>query len=162
MRLSRALIFLLIGFLVAQIGFYYPNLPERMASHFNLAGEADGWTSKDGYVVFEAIILLIILSEFTLLPLLIEKSPDSLINLPNKEYWLAPARRAETFRVMKNYFEWLAVGLLGLFIAINQTTFEANVNQTNMPATTMWLILGAFLAYVIVWVIKFIKHFKMI
>lgn len=160
MRLSRGIIFLLIGFFVAQIGFYYPNLPERMASHFNQAGEANDWTSKNSFVVFEAILLLFILSEFILLPLIIEKSPDSLINLPNKEYWLAAERRAETFRVMKIYFEWLAIGLLGLFISINQMVFKANINQENLSALTMWLIIGAFLVYVFVWMIKFIRQFK--
>jgi uncharacterized membrane protein len=160
MRLSRALICLLIGFFIAQIGYYYPNLPEQIASHFNASGEPDSWTSKNSFIIFEAIVLLFILSEFTLLPLLLEKSPDSLINLPNKEYWLAPQRRRETFRTMRHFLEWLAIGLLGLFIAINQTTFEANINQTNLSATTMWLIIAVFVAYALVWMIKFTGHFK--
>lgn len=97
MRLSRAVICLLIGFLVAQTGFHYPNLPEKISSHFNRAGEANDWMWKNNFIIFEAIILLIILSEFTLLPLLIEKSPDALINLPNKEFWLAPNAAAKLF-----------------------------------------------------------------
>lgn len=63
---------------------------------------------------------------------------------------------------MRQFFEWLAVGLLGLFIAINQITYQANINQTDLPQATMWAIIGAFLIYTFVWMIKFIRHFKII
>ena len=161
MSLARAILYLLIGVFVAHIVFYYPNLPENVASHFNSFGEHDGFMSKPNFVIFEGVILLIIIIEFTLLPLFIKKMPNSLINLPNKAYWLAPERRDATFGIFGNYFEWFSIALLSLFIAVNHLVFQANLTKQNLSGTSMWLILGAFLVFTIVWLIKFIRQFRL-
>lgn len=160
MSLARAILYILIGIFLAHIVFYYPNLPENVASHFNGLGEPNGWMSKQNFVIFEGVILLIIIFEFTLLPALIKKMPNSLINLPNKDYWLAAERRETTFFTMGKYFEWLSIALLSLFIAINQLVFQANLTRQNLPGTAMWLILGAFVAFTIIWSIKFVIRFR--
>ncbi len=105
MSLARAILYLLIGVFLAQIVYYYPNLPETVASHFNGLGKPDGWMTKQNFVIFESVLLLIIIFEFTLLPFVIEKMPNSLINLPNKDYWLATERREATLGVIRGYFE---------------------------------------------------------
>src|SRR5687768_4726464 len=120
MRTSRIIIYFLIGIFLAQSVYYYSALPEKMASHFNAAGEVDGWMSKSSFFIFEGGILLLILAEFTLIPFLIKILPDSLINLPNKDFWLAKERREETFAAIRDYFEWFSILLLALFIAVNQ------------------------------------------
>ena len=160
MRPSRVILLFFIGVFVAQIFYYYPNLPEMMASHFNGYGAPDGFASKQSFVLLEGVILLVIIFEFALLPLLIEKMPDSLINLPNKDFWLAKERRAVAFLILRCYFEWLSLALLVLFIAVNGLVFRANINHTNLPPLEMWLILGAFLVFVLAWMIKFIRQFK--
>lgn len=160
MSLARAILYLLIGVFVAHIVFYYPNLPENVASHFNGLGEPDGFMSKQNFVIFEGVILLIIIFEFTLLPLFIKKMPNSWINLPNKDYWLAPERRDATFGVIGNYFEWFSIALLSLFIAVNHLVFQANLTNQKLSGTAMWLILGAFLTFTIIWLIKFIRRFR--
>lgn len=160
MRIPRVILYFLIGVFAAHFIFYYPNLPEVMATHFNAAGEPDGWMSKQNSLIFEVVLLFIIISEFTFLPLLIEKMPDTLINLPNKEFWLAAERRAETFDVMRAFFEWFAVALLTLLIVVNHFIFTANLKRENLPASAMWLIVGTFLIFTIAWMIKFLRHFK--
>lgn len=160
MSLARAILCLLIGIFLAHIVYYYPNLPEIVASHFNGLGEPNGWMSKQNFVIFECVILLLIIFEFALLPILIKKMPNSLINLPNKDYWLAAERRETTFFTMRKYFEWLSIALLSLFIAVNQLVFQANLTRQNLSGTAMWLILGAFFAFTIIWSIKFIRQFR--
>lgn len=159
MRLSRAvLVFLVISF-ISQIIYYYPNLPEKMASHFNAFGEPDGWMSKNGFMIFESLVLSTIIALFTLLPSLIAKMPDSLINMPNKDYWLAEARREQTFSIIQNYFEWFSIALLGLFIGINEFAFRANLKQQNLSSWT-WIILLLFLFFVVVSTTKLILRFR--
>jgi uncharacterized membrane protein len=148
----------MIGF-VGQILYYYPNLPDRMASHFNGAGEPDGWTSKQNFLIFEAVILLLIIAEFSLLPLLIEKMPASLINLPNKTHWLSETNRNATFAVIRHYFEWFSVGLLALFIAVNEMVFRANLNKQPL-SNSIWIVLIVFLLLVGIWLVKFILRFR--
>jgi uncharacterized membrane protein len=160
MRLSRIILaFLLFGFL-GQILYYYPNLPEKMASHYNGLGQPDGWMPKNGFMIFEAVILLIIIAHFVFLTSIIERLPDSLINMPNKDYWLAKERRDETFGVMHQYFEWFSLGLLGLFIAVNELIFRANLSNRNL-SDSIWLALVGFLFFVGVWLTKFILNFRL-
>lgn len=59
MSLARAILCLLIGVFLAQIVYYYPNLPENVASHFNGSGEPAGWMSRQNFVIFEGVLLLI-------------------------------------------------------------------------------------------------------
>ncbi len=159
MRLSRALLaFLAVGFL-GQILYYFPNLPGNMASHFNGLGEPDGWMSKQSFLILEGVILLIIIAEFTLLPLAIAKMPQSLITLPNKDYWLADEKRGATFSTIQHYFEWFSVGLFGLFIAINEMVFRANLAKQNL-SNSIWIILAVYFLFVGIWLIKFILQFR--
>jgi uncharacterized membrane protein len=160
MRPSRVVLLFLIGVFVTQIFYYYPNLPETVASHFNGFGEPDRFASKQSFVLLEGVILMLIVFEFTLLPLLIEKMPDFLLNLPNKDFWLAKERRGETFLTIRRSFEWFSIMLLGLFIAVNQLVFIANINRENLPPVKMWLVIGAFLFFVALWLINFMRRFR--
>lgn len=160
MNLAKAVLFLLIGIFIAQIAYYYPNLPEIVATHFDGSGQANGFMTKQNFVIFEVAFLLLIIGEFALLPYLIEKLPNSLLNLPNKAYWLAEERRTETFAKIRNYFQWFSIILLTLFIAVNQMVFRANLTRENLPSSVMWLIIGVFLVFVIVWLLKFVSQFR--
>lgn len=160
MRLSLIVLLILIGIFFAQIGFYYSSLPETMATHFDAAGNPDGWLSKTSFVVFEFFLMLIVVGQFALIPLLVEKMPHSLVNIPNKDYWLAEERHAETFAFIRNYFEWFAAVLLLMFIAINQLVFQANINQKNLSGSLAWLVIAAFLLFTVVWLIGLMRKFR--
>jgi uncharacterized membrane protein len=160
MRLSKIIVFFLIGTFIAHGVYYYPVLPDPMAVHFNGAGVPDAWAPKRDFFIFEALILALIVLEFTLLPWIIGKLPLSLINMPNKEYWFADERRGETIGMIARFFEWFAAALLALFIAVNQLVFRANLGGGNL-SPNMWLILLAFFVFVAVWLVKFYRQFRM-
>lgn len=159
MRLSRMILFFLIAVFVSQCVYYYPNLPPEMASHFGAHGEANGWMPKEFYFAFMALVLGVIVFQFAFLPNLIEKMPLSLINMPNREFWFAPERRGETIQIIRHFFEWFSAALFGLFIGINQLAIRANLNGEKLSSGS-WLILGAFLIFVFVWLIKFYGRFR--
>ena len=159
MRLSRMILFFLIGVFVSQCVYYYPNLPEIMASHFDGAGKPNGWMSKQSFFLLEVVILGFIILEFTFLPWIIGKMPNRLINMPNKEFWFAEERRTETINIIQHFFEWFSAGLLALFVSVNQLVFRANLTGENLSSYS-WLILGAFLFFVVIWLIKFLRRFR--
>lgn len=144
---------------LAQVGYFYLNLPSVVASHFDGTGNPNGWMSKGGFVIFEIFLLIFVVGQFMLIPRMIEKMPDSLINLPKKEYWLAPERRSTTIGVIGIYFEWFAAALLLVFIAVNQLVFHANMNRENLSDKQAWLVIGLFLAFVVAWLVKLIRYF---
>ncbi len=82
-----------------------------MASHFGLNGMADGYGSKDTFIVIMTVVgltpvLLVVLAAFV---------PLSMVNVPNREYWSAPERASETRRSLKEFMVSLAI----IFILFN-------------------------------------------
>ncbi|MBK7140639.1 MAG: DUF1648 domain-containing protein [bacterium] len=77
----------------------YPQLPDQMVTHMSLEGEPDGFGSKSGFYLSFGLAVLLINIMPPLLSILLKKLPESLINLPNKEYWFADAtRKAKSHR----------------------------------------------------------------
>jgi uncharacterized membrane protein len=156
---KRVFIFALLLFFLGQTLYYSPQLPERIASHFNFHGEPDAWMSKSGFFTFQFGLLAFVCGLFFCISYFLPKMPRSLINLPNKDYWLAPERRAETFRVLRDKIETFQIPLLILFVILNQLTIRANLTGENLSSAS-WLVLGAFLLYTIVWAFGLNKNFK--
>lgn len=156
MKTANVILYFLIGVLVAQSGFYYTSLPEAMASHFNANGAANNWLPKDLFFICGFLLIAFLV----ILPHSFEKMPDSLIKLPNKDFWLAPERRTAAMEIVKYYFEWLNVWIFLLFIAVNQLIFKANIEPKNIAPLDLRLISGIFLAALFVWFIAFTRKFK--
>lgn len=160
MRISRIILLFSIGVLLAQTLYYYPNLPEIMASHFDGAGKPNGWMSKQAFFLLEFVILAIVVGNSIFLPTIIGFLPDRLINIPNRDYWLAPERRFASFQRLSHHFGWFGVILLGPFVAVNQTVINANLSSQNLSSAVFWAILGAFFIGLIVWAITLHKTFR--
>lgn len=69
---------------------YYPLLPERVAHHFNPSGQPDAWGSKMSFLNVYLIVVALMAATFFAIYLVLPKIPYSLVNLPNKEFRLAP------------------------------------------------------------------------
>lgn len=112
--LSRNLILTIVLLLclltaIGHTAYFYPHLPARVATHFDGQGEPNGFSSKIEYSLLmlgsqSAVCLL-----FLGLGPLVKVLPVSLVNLPNREYWLAPERKAET--VKRVNFGMLIMGI---------------------------------------------------
>ncbi|MEQ1924235.1 MAG: DUF1648 domain-containing protein [Pyrinomonadaceae bacterium] len=159
MRLRHAIMIFLALLLVGQAAYYYPILPATMASHFDGSGNPDGWMAKSSFFAFELVIFGVMMVEFLGLPWLVERMPDSWINLPNKSYWLTPERRSRAFEIFRIYFQWFSIALLLVLVFVNQLVYRANLTRTAFDSS-IWLILAAFFVFVIIWLVKFILVFR--
>lgn len=153
-----ALIVLVLLFLVQNL-YYYPILPSIMASHFDGGGVANGFASKNAFFLLEFVGFVLIAAEMALLPWLTGKMPDAFINLPNKAFWLAPDQRLYAFAKFKTYFQWFGVGLLTLAICVNQLVYNANLTRESLDQG-IWVVLGLYLLFVVIWMIKFVRAFR--
>ncbi len=74
------------------------------------------------------------------------KLPNAVINMPNKDYWLAPARRDESLQWMAGMLSWVAV-LMSIFLGcIGHLTYRANLTGEN-------LALGPFLGVLVLFLL---------
>src|SRR5437667_366923 len=95
-RLPRTLFAVLAAGAAIYFSSYYAELPAVVASHFNAQGVPNGWQTKSAFfAVFVGVSVLAVLVGFGI-PRIISLMPPELINLPKKQYWLAPAHLAES------------------------------------------------------------------
>lgn len=160
MRFALLVLAALLALAAFQVVYYAPLLPDTVASHFGPGGEPDGWSSKTELLVVYGVVLLIAVAPFVLLPFLLPRIPDSLFNLPHKDFWLAPERRDETIRTIAVYLLWLANATLLLIIAVMGEAMEANLTAEPRLEDHFWAILGLYLAFVAVWLVIFVRRFR--
>lgn len=161
MNMQRFILVSLISGAVLQITYYYPLLPHTVASHFDISGNPNGCSSKGQFIGIYGVVILVMLFSFRVFPSLFKNIPVSLVNLPNKDYWLAPERKEETFHVIAE--KMLSFGnATTLFLIITfQLAFEANLNITrHFSSGTMLILLGGYILFAIVWSVRFIARFR--
>jgi uncharacterized membrane protein len=155
----------LIYILLAAVGllyfsFLYPQLPDPMASHFNASGAATAWMPKSGFFTLILIVTLASSVPAFLVPKLMAKLPNDKINLPNKDYWLASERRADTMQYLGIQMGWFGCGLLALLLCGFYNAVAANFRPDHhFDSGSFYTVLAAFLAFIIVWLVHLLSHF---
>ena len=160
-RVPQAVFALLVflGFLQARN--FSNGVPGVMATHFGASGSANGWQTKGQFFVVEIVMLAVCLLIGFGVPAIIAAAPPSLVNLPNKDFWLAPVRRDHTLAVFRIQMAWFACALITFLIVVNQLVFNANQSvprHLNGPQFTLALV--AFLGFVALWTIRLISYFS--
>ena len=148
----------------AYVAGTYGELPEKVASHFDMAGHANGWMSRDSCVGF-TIGLGILMPAFIVGVMAgAGKIPISFINLPHRDYWLAPERRKAALGVLFRYSLWFAslnvlfvTGLHGLIVQANRPG-----GGTHLSGIGLGMVVGGFLAGTAVWVLLLVRKFSKI
>jgi uncharacterized membrane protein len=140
----------------------YPDLPERVASHFNLRGEPDGWMPRRSYMLFLGAAglgipwLLIAATRF------VRTLPPSMVNVPHRDYWMTVENREEVYRATERLGMWVATGEVLFFILVHLSVVHANqVEPVRLPMDTFWAGLAAFLltltAMVAMYYLRFLR-----
>jgi uncharacterized membrane protein len=135
----------------------FPLLPDRVASHFGPAGTANGWMTKSQFLLTYAIVLLPAFAVEFWLPRRVARTGGDRLRLPNKEYWLAPERRSETFAYFEKFFAWYGCALLGLEVFAMGLAMRANLK--NPPQLPTAPIVSAILVFVLFNVLAVIAMF---
>jgi uncharacterized membrane protein len=157
-RISLIVFLVLCVLCVAQAAYYYPLLPEKVASHFGLSGQPDAWSTKTSFITIYLIVTGFLMLVFLGISFGMSKINVSLINLPNKDYWLSPERKQQTFDFMFIYFLWLASATLLLLLDMFHQTFQVHLGKANTLSHPT-LSLGLYIAFTVLWSIGLIIKF---
>ena len=143
-----------------EIIYFYPIMPSHIAVHFNAAGMADGWGPKQHFFGIIGTVLALLTIMFAGISLLIRVLPDSRINLPNKDYWLAPERRAQTHQRLAGQLLFIGAITMLLLDGVLYLSCMANIPPvSSMPAEILWGMLGSFFTVNIIWTIIMIRSY---
>jgi uncharacterized membrane protein len=127
--LSWIVLLLATGALVKLHLDFTPDLPARIASHFDMAGRANGWRTKD---VFGLGTLPIHLGTAVFIVGLISfmhRLPPHVINVPNPEYWRQPANFQIACEYLRGWSRWFAASELIWATFFDHQLFLANQRQ---------------------------------
>jgi uncharacterized membrane protein len=144
--LALALLILVVGTL--------GRLPPVVASHFDGAGAPNGWAGRTGYA---ALVIVIGIP----LPLIVialvhagsRRGPSGL-NIPSRDYWMAPAHRAEAVELVRSYTWWLGVVLTATAAAVHLAVLHANaLTPPHLSAGLIVPLLAVLVAVLVAWAV---------
>src|SRR5947209_8357244 len=159
-RLPRLIFFALIAAAAYQSAHYYPLLAGRLASHFDGSGSPNGWQTKSMFFGFYLGGIAIAAAPVFGIPKIIAAAPESMINLPNKAYWLAPGRRAETVAFLEAQFAWFGAATFVVMLSAVELAIRANLApEAGFSSSMMWWVLAGYFVFVLVWLVRIIGRF---
>ncbi len=147
-------LFFLATLLVAalHLSWSYNQLPAEVATHFNASGEADGWSSRNGFAITYIVLIAAMAGIFAGLVFLLPRLPVSTISLPNRDYWLAPERREATWRRLGEFLLLIGGGTNLFNVMVMHLTVQANRQPEVQLSGWFWLLFTAFMVFVFAWV----------
>lgn len=147
-RMPRVLILLIVA-AVAQLAWLAPGMPDVVATHFDGAGTPNGWMSRAGLVGVQLTILAVMGGIFLGLPVLLDRMPTTMINIPHREHWLSPERRAGSMTALRNWMAVVGCGVVLLLMAVTGLLHQANRMTPPRLSSPMFVAcLSAFLLYI--------------
>ncbi len=145
----------------AQNGYYWTQLPDRVATHFGINGQPDDWMSKGSATLLMLAVQIAIPWFLVGIGFAIRYIPAPLINIPHREYWLHPDRRLQSIAFVQRFVTAIAC-IMSLFtMSINHLTFRANMAATSLNMQAFALVMGLFFVGVAVLVISMLRRFRM-
>lgn len=160
-KLGTIITLLLVFLAIIQFAYYHSILPDRIASHFNLMGQPDNWSSKNAVMLFHLGLVIFFAVLFHFLSWITYKIPESLINLPNKNYWLAPERKKQTLNSLSIFFIWMGNVAIIFFMVIFNLAYQVNVSP-NDKSYNFWIALILFIIANVYMIYHLFKRFRKI
>lgn len=160
LRFSTIALLLLLMAVAAFVWLSSSALPEVVASHFGSSGAANGYLPRSTYIV-----LLLVLAAGV--PLLLAVLPGAVagdgknLNIPNREFWLAPERRGNTVAFIRLHGLWFAAAVALFMAYIHWLVLQANKLQPpHLSTAGIAAGLVVFFVLLIVWLAVLYVHFR--
>ena len=156
----KRIFFALVGLAIIQIAYYYPQMPDVIASHFDGLGAANDWSSRNGFFGLYAAMLLMLVGIFIYAPRWSEKRARFGMKIPNRDYWLAAERIEQTRAFFRCQMIIMGVVHLSLVIFTMQLAIQANFEQSPRLHSSIGWALGLYFTILLIWLIHFYRHFR--
>jgi hypothetical protein len=136
------------------------HLPGTVATHFNVNNEPDGWMTRNSYLF---MILTLLVSIPTLISvgigMLSQRFPH-LVNLPNRDYWLAPRRLDESLDYLASHGHRLGRLVIVLMTGLHYVVLVAHRTEPPvLPQSWLMAILLGFVFALAMWVVALYRRF---
>ena len=93
--------------------------------------------------------------------LLAARLPASMVNIPNREYWLHPDRRSSSMRYVQTFMNWIAVAFALFAMAVSHLVFIANRDGDGLNNRWFGAFMTVFLVSIFISVATLVYHFRL-
>jgi uncharacterized membrane protein len=136
-------------------------LPDVLATHFGPSGAANGFMTRTFYV--RCMLMFVVLLPLALNFLIgrVLRLPNTRVNIPHREYWLAPERRANTIDLLQRHMKFFGVLLVAFLCYVHWLLVQANT--LSPPALDNERFVGglaAFMVALITWIVVLRRSFR--
>lgn len=137
------------------------SLPPLVASHFGAGGAANGFMTRAFYTRFMVAFVIGLPALLALVTWYAVGNSKARLNVPNRDYWLAPERRAATVAFLRSGVLWFGVLLVSFLCFAHELVVLANGVQPPQLSGS-WFIGGlvAFFVVLFVAVRAFMRRFR--
>ncbi len=154
------LVVLLVVF-AAYVTMTMNEAPVRLATHFDVDGQPNDWMTRGGYLAFN-LGMGIGMPVFMVATMwVVARLGGRGLNVPNKDYWLAPERREAALDFVRRHGVWLGCIMAGFFAAVHWVVLMANeLEPPRLPLPPFVTVIVAFLAAVGIWMTVLLRRFR--
>jgi hypothetical protein len=139
------------------------SMPQMVASRFDAAGMATGHMPRATYLIVMLIVVLLSPIFLVIMPRIALRNPHARINVPHRDYWLAPERRAQTVEIISQHTTRFA-GVLVVFLCYAHW-LVVHANSSSPPTlSSAWLLAGlvVFMGLTVRWAFQLMGRFRVI
>lgn len=136
-------------------------LPDPVGTHFGPRGGADGWMTRDGYRLYMLAFVLLFVPFIVAMVGILPRVFPRAVNLPHRDYWLAPERREATFAFLAGHACGFGVLTLALLAGVHWLLLDANRASPPQLATAPFVaLLATFFVLLAVWMTALFRRFR--
>ena len=160
-RTAPLLLALLVAAALAIVLATSASLPATIATHFASGGRANGFMTRVGYQLFYgALIVFLPALVYAGLAWLPARFPH-LVNLPNRDYWLAKPRLESALASLRVFGVALAALIVAMLVAVHLLILEAHERTPATLAEDPFIgLVASFLIVIVIFVILLYVRFR--
>lgn len=161
MRFGRVFYVIVVLICIFEFARLWSITPPQLAAHFDVQGNPDRFVPKAEFFWFQIQTMLMVIVVSLVLQVVPLLLPVSLIHMPNRAYWLAPERRAQTVNRLSSF----AAMMFGVILLVVQAGFElaayANL-QTPILFQAHWMLAALVICLLVIGVllIRLVSSFQ--
>ena len=159
-RIPVIVLILLLALAAAHISYFTSRLPATVVSHFDASGTPNGSMSRQVFLLLYGVLVLVLCIPFLFLGPLIKVIPGQFVNLPNKQYWLDPSRRAQTYAYLQQWGYWFCDALVAFLISTMHLAIRANLRPDLQLSPMVWFFMIGFLCIAIGMTVALFLRFR--
>ena len=136
-------------------------MPSLVASHFGANGVANGFMPRSTYLILMVVFVIGLPTVMVFITRQGMSRNNTRINLPNRDFWLAPERRIETIDFLRTGVLRFGFLLITFLCYVHWLVVRANEAQL-VHLDESWFLggLATFLIALFFWLKIFMGHFR--